>query len=295
MKFIAVLFLCSFSFFSQNVQKELGQIDNAIELIREEKFKDALKILTDSKLQKSIMTFEVQNYLGLIHFNLNNYDKAKSYFLESIKLRGDFPESLNNLGYVYLIEGREEKAKELFEHALEIQPLFSAAKKNLILLKRLKYGDLSLASLELFKGANKAKDLQEKVKVYSELLTKHPTFKEVKNNLAVSYYFLGEIKIAEYLFREIIESFPKYAEVYNNLGYLFFGQKKYNLAIRYFLTAVKLQPSYMIALDNLGDIYFELKAYDLAERVWHAAYEVEPLNKTLEYKLNMLDTLRKNM
>ncbi|MCZ6529286.1 MAG: tetratricopeptide repeat protein, partial [Chloroflexi bacterium] len=73
---------------------------------------------------------EAQAYKGLawVEFNLGEYDLAKTYFQDSIRLGIDPPfnlgDSYNGLGWVYLRLGECEEAFPYFEQSLEINPEF---------------------------------------------------------------------------------------------------------------------------------------------------------------------------
>jgi tetratricopeptide (TPR) repeat protein len=59
---------------------------------------------------------------------LGRYEEA----LEVFKKNGDEAAAYNNLGYVFMIEGKNEKAIEAFEKALEIKPgFYTKAYENL--------------------------------------------------------------------------------------------------------------------------------------------------------------------
>ena len=56
---------------------------------------------------------------------------ALEHYLEAIRLQPRFVEAINNLGRLYLDEGRLEEAKASFRRALDINPGFTPARVNL--------------------------------------------------------------------------------------------------------------------------------------------------------------------
>ena len=288
-KYFLLLILISLCFSQTSVKKVEKELDSAINLIKEKKFTDAKKVLHSPTFISSVYEHEALNYLGLCEFNLNNYVEAEKYLNRSISVRSDFPESHNNIGYIYLLTKRYDLSEKHLSKAVELFPKYAEAKKNLELLSDIKSGKLSIETVELFRNANSNEDLNDAIKTFEKILIDHPRFKEVRNNLAVSYFHKGEIDKAERLLRTTIKNHSKYSEAYNNLGYIFYAQEKYNTAIRYFLTALKLQPTYMVALHNLGDVYFDNDALKRAEKVWKTALAIQPLNKTIQDKLAMLE------
>jgi tetratricopeptide (TPR) repeat protein len=70
----------------------------------------------------------IQNNIALVLFKLKNYDKA----LLAFKNAGDLAQAYNNLGCVFLAEGRKKEAIRNFEKALESRPKFyNIANENL--------------------------------------------------------------------------------------------------------------------------------------------------------------------
>ena len=292
MKFLKVLVLFSFFVsigFSQDVKLLEKQLDEAISFMKEKKFNKAKEVLNNSSLLSTVYEYEALNYIGLCEFNLDNMSAAEIYFKRSIEIREDFPESRNNIGYMYILNKNYSGARAELEMALKLFPEHAEAKKNLNLLSKIEKGILSIETIELFRNANSSEDIDEAIKVFESIIIEHPKFKEVRNNLAVSYFLKGDMEKAERLLRTTVKNHTKYSEAYNNLGFIFYAQEKYNTAIRYFLTALKLQPTYMVALNNLGDVYFDNDAFARAEKVWRTALELEPLNKILKDKIIMLE------
>lgn len=53
-------------------------------------------------------------------------------FTKSLELQPGYAPAYNNLGLVFVAEGRWEEAKFCFDRALQTDPLLDAAKSNLI-------------------------------------------------------------------------------------------------------------------------------------------------------------------
>ena len=282
------LILISVAFSGGNNSLE-NDLDKAISLMQGNNYASAEDILESPKFKQSKLEFEAENLLGLIDFNLDDRSKAVKHFLKSIELNETFAEPHNNIAYIYILNENYALAKTYLSNALRIKPNYTEAQNNLKLITQLESNTVSLSSLEMFRNANKETDITKAVKLYESLVVNHPKFKEVRNNLAVYYYYNGEIDRAERMLRTLVSTYPKYAEAYNNLGYIFFAQKKYNTSIRYFLTAVKLHPTYMVALNNLGDVYYENEAFNRAEKVWRTILTLQPYNETVTKKLTMLE------
>ena len=54
----------------------------------------------------------------------NNYQVAKDLYNQTIKINPNLVEAYNNLGFIFNLEGQNEKAKECYEKAIKIKPNF---------------------------------------------------------------------------------------------------------------------------------------------------------------------------
>lgn len=68
--------------------------------------------------------------LGILYRQLKQYDRAKAMFGKSLELQPGYAPAFNNLGLVFVAEGRLEEAKYCFDQALASDPLLDAAKSN---------------------------------------------------------------------------------------------------------------------------------------------------------------------
>lgn len=103
-----------------------GQTDKALKIIPR-----ALNELPDS----ASVNFAVANIYGKIEL----YVQAEKYFKIAIKLFGKRVQALHfsNLGVLYHRWKKYSLAKEMYSKAIELDPLFTSAQKNLKTLKRL--------------------------------------------------------------------------------------------------------------------------------------------------------------
>ncbi len=83
-------------------------------------------------LEKGYREKRVYNNLGLSLGRVQKYDEA----LEAFKMAGDRSKALNNLGFVYLNQGKYEEAFNCFEKSIKLSPSFyDKARKNLKIAK----------------------------------------------------------------------------------------------------------------------------------------------------------------
>ncbi|XP_039850390.1 probable UDP-N-acetylglucosamine--peptide N-acetylglucosaminyltransferase SPINDLY isoform X2 [Panicum virgatum] len=70
--------------------------------------------------------------LGILYRQHRNYEFARKMLLRSLELCPGYAPANNNLGLVFVAEGRWEDARSCFEKALQSDPLLDAAKSNLL-------------------------------------------------------------------------------------------------------------------------------------------------------------------
>jgi tetratricopeptide (TPR) repeat protein len=74
---------------------------------------------------------EAHHKLGLTWEAKGQYDKAKAEMLQSLTIRPNVPEVVNNLGTVHVKLGEKETALALFEKAVVLRPNYAVARYNL--------------------------------------------------------------------------------------------------------------------------------------------------------------------
>lgn len=70
--------------------------------------------------------------LGNLCRQQKQYDTAKAMFAKSLQLQPGYAPAYNNLGLVFVAEGKWAEANFCFEKALQMDPLLDAAKSNMV-------------------------------------------------------------------------------------------------------------------------------------------------------------------
>ncbi len=74
---------------------------------------------------------EAHHKLGLAWEDKGQFEKAKAEMLQSLSIRPNIPEVLNNLGIVHVKLGERAEALALFEKAVMLRPNYARARYNL--------------------------------------------------------------------------------------------------------------------------------------------------------------------
>lgn len=74
---------------------------------------------------------EAHHKLGVAWQALGHLDKAQTELKQSLSIRPNTPEVLNNLGTVYVALGDKAKGRSLFERAVVLRPNYALARYNL--------------------------------------------------------------------------------------------------------------------------------------------------------------------
>jgi tetratricopeptide (TPR) repeat protein len=202
--------------------------------------------------------------------------------------RGD-PQTLRNLGSVYVFMGEFQKAEETFLDGLRQVP-----------------GDSSLAFALRTARVNRARSLVDAqeydtaIAAFADLLKTEPNDPDHHLGMADACFRRaqgkqGEARAAD--FKLAADSYARAGELkptdadlpfnaalaYQNAGALEKAEAQWRLA-------VKLRPEDVDALSSLGAVLADLKKYDEAIRTLHAAVQLKPQNKTLHRQFGSVYT-----
>lgn len=171
----------------------------------------------------------IQNNLGMVYFLRERLDLAEKHVSQAIRLKPDFSDAKNNLGRIYIEQGRPEVAVPLLQAVLKDLTYERPAKATLNLgiayfkmqkfnearsffNKTLSFGrDNCLAQSYLGRSFYESKDFQKA----SESLDlavgfcKAMQFDEPHYYSALSYYQLGERKKAEARLEEVTKMYSQ--------------------------------------------------------------------------------------
>jgi len=124
---------------------------------------------------------------------------------------------------------------------------------------------------------------------FLEALKRDDTFAECYNNLGLVFTELGENERAADAFSKAIKLNPELHAAYNNLGYVYYKQASYDRAVEMYNEALSRSPNNSSAHTNLGNAHFKLGHKEEARRAWKKAIELDPSNDKAQRSLKSLD------
>jgi tetratricopeptide (TPR) repeat protein len=146
---------------------------------------------------------------------------------------------INNSGVVAYHNGHYEKALELFERCVEIDPEFTEG-----------YNNLGLAYTEL-NEENKATN------AFKKAIELNPDLAVTYNNLGYVFYRLGSLEEAVDMYKEAIGRSKDSSSAYTNLGNAYYKLDRIEEAIEAWKRAVEIDPGNEKARRNLKRFHAE--------------------------------------
>jgi Tfp pilus assembly protein PilF len=124
---------------------------------------------------------------------------AERYYREAIRIRPLFKQANNGLGYLLMIQGKQDEAVRLLEKTLQIDPKFAPAMKNL--------GDVRMRQGKL----------KDAISIYRKAVPLLKEDHELLNNYGVALFFNGDKEEAIHQIRAALHLKPDYREAQDNL------------------------------------------------------------------------------
>lgn len=238
---------------------------------REGKLAEALEIY-QALAQENPGSIVLTNVMALIHWQMNQPQKAITLLKKAIKRLPDQGSFYNSLGNIYSKEGKEKEAMQVFQQAIDKCPDYAIAWANLgncyfRLQDKLKAQECYARALQLDANLTgprvnlvwlflKEKDFFAAEKFLNEIFALNPEHLE-------ALYQLGQLRLDQEKFSEAVEQFEKYNQKQPNnpnnhqgLGLAYYKLEEYDLAILHFQKALELNPHIEEGEFHLATAYF---------------------------------------
>jgi len=227
----------------------------------------------DLILESSYHEFEFSDealFLVIKSFILYEQQKinlADDTFQEALKKASNitkFKYAWNEIGRAFYEKDEFEKAIEIFQYILEIDPNYKLAWNNLGNTYKYKEG--------LF---NK-KGFKKSIPYYEKAIEIDPEFEDAWFNLASSYHHCKKYKKAIEMYKKVLEINYLNSIAWEELGSVYGEKNNLELQIKFYKKALEIEPYSEIYWFNLGSKYAYLKEYDKALEAFKNAVKSGP-------------------
>ncbi len=198
------------------------------------------------------------------------FAEAEKGYLAVLKINPDSGRVLNALGTLCLDQSQPERARTVFEKAVNLNPPSLSACYNLGRMKQ------------------QENDHMGAIPVYKRMLDEQPTIGEAWNNLGVAYRETGQPDEAISSFEKAVVFAPDMAQAWNNLGV---AQDELHLtekASDSYKKAIGIQPDYLSAHFNLGILLQKAEQFKKAEEHYNRVLGMQPDNKAARFMLQSM-------
>lgn len=190
-----------------------------------EQFLEALKIYPDDPY--------LHYDLALAYDMKRVLDKTEYHLKEAIRLKPDYSDAYNYLGFVYFGRGKVEEAIKYYHKALENELYMNPQDAHM---------NLGLAYLSRKEYRKAMLHLEEAIRLV-------PDFAAAYNNLGKAYEGLGQYDKARLNYEKAVQFNPQYADAYLNLGRLLYRSGERKRARWSFGQVIRLAPNSEIAME----------------------------------------------
>lgn len=121
-----------------------------------------------------------------------------------------------------------------------------------------------------------AKEYDDAVRGYNELLATDPHNPQILNRLGNTYQALQKQREAKKYYERALKADPHFAAAVNNIGCIYYNEKRYGKAARQYLKAIKMDSSVASFHSNLGYAYLGEKKYQEMMESFRTALALDP-------------------
>ncbi len=199
-----------------------------------------------------------QNVRGIELARQGKYDEAIACFRESVRLRPDYADAINNLGNIHYLRGDLDEAIACYEQVLRRAPDHAGTCSN-------------LGEVLRQKGR-----LKEALAYCERAVQLRPDFAQAHVHLGLALSSDERFEEAATHLREGLRLQPNLADGHHGLGYALLQLRRAEEAVSEFEAALRLRPELADAHSNLGSALVRLGRFDEAMDHFREALRLKP-------------------
>ncbi|XP_023947047.2 tetratricopeptide repeat protein 37 [Bicyclus anynana] len=268
----------------------------AISLIKQEKYEDAIKLLEDSS-ENHLNLF----YIGKAYWNLEQYDQSLIYLLKSARLNTDHADTFLYLGMIFQNYKQDlDKAKRCYEKAFSLNNIDLNIIKNLsdlyikmelldvnfdLLSKAIQNVQMDLPWINFRLGLyyiNK-REWENAIIQFRKVINAEPKNTIAFQCLADAYYSRGSFTSALKAYNKVISMNPKnILHCLTRIGYINSLLTQYAEAIITFEKVLQIDPDSLLALKGIAETWMRIAKKKFTAKLYGSARD------TAQYAINYL-------
>ena len=213
----------------------------------------------------------INNNLGAVYLQQGRHKEALKHFHNSLLLKKDAPLPYLNIGILYLEEKDYNSSIRYFKEGLEYNPNAT----------QIHYGiaEVYLHQNQLHLAIGHYQAILKSV-AKSDAHTIH-------YKLGTCYFLLGNHTAAVAEFKRTLEINDRHSPSYKAVGVILIERGDYQLAVKYLEKSIKLNPGNADAWESLGMAFYHLNQTEKVTSAWEKALEIE-YNPQIEQNLMLL-------
>ncbi len=261
---------------TEKIDKEMTR---AFEKFQEKEFNEALEIL--SNLEKDLEEKEIENkndalarinnFKGFNYLSLGDTEKAREVFEKSLELNPESSQACAGLGEVFYLTGNDKQAKIMYEWAVRNNPVNSFAIAGLAKVNKTLGLPADHNTLKLGINFDDSEEFDALITDAYERFMNKNFAGAIENLKRAESFYDGE--------PEFREGKIALASLLNFEGFCYLGLNNLEEAQKAFERALTLNPESSQACAGLGEVFYLLEQDENAKVMYEWAVRNEPGNK----------------
>lgn len=187
----------------------------------------------------------------------------------------------NNLGLIYSEKGLLERAAQCFEQALKLNPKYTGASLNLVII----YNEMKRSNDAERVFTNAAEIVKSEAPavdpfIQGKLANEH-------GKLGDTYYELGRYQEALEEYQKALRLRPDLVDILTKTGITLRDKGSFSEAVRYFERAKAVNPHYTPAFIHLGLAYYYRRNIKAAIQEWKIVQKIDPSHRGVQAYLSL--------
>ena len=207
--------------------------------------------------------FDNQYNASVEHFNNKRIEQAIKTMKIAVLIDPTDQEGWTLLGKSYVRNQEYDKAIDVIQKAIELDPNFENIEDRVLLM-------------DVYYNTKK---YDEALNCAMEILRVDETNKDAVRKAAFCYNELGQSEKAMQYYRELLKNNPDDSDLIYNFGLLYEKRENYQEAVTQFVRAIEINPTDNEAILHCAQLYMELlQDNDNAVKYFRMAVEIDPEN-----------------